>query len=151
MQRTCQALQAMVASLGALDSVLLRLQRMDPSPDGPTELLSGTRATVSRVIALLRREGPPLLFRAQALRLRLRPQGYASASPAAAAIRMLHADLDALAAFRTEDAPHWGFIIRRLRSNTMLLLAEFDRHRGGMGPQPAPPSLGAPAPLAVAG
>lgn len=149
--RTCQALQAMVASLEALDSVLLRFEQLAAPGEQPTELLAGTCDTVSRVISLLRREGPPLLFRAQALRLRLRLQGYASASPATVAMRRLHADLVGLAAFRMEDAAHWGFIVRRLRTNTMVLLAEFDTQRRGMPEaQPAPPPLEAPAPIALA-
>ncbi|WP_421991431.1 hypothetical protein [Roseococcus sp.] len=151
--RTCQALQAMVASLEALDSVLLRFEQLATPGERPTELLAGTCDTVARVISLLRREGPPLLFRAQALRLRLRLQGYASASPATVAMRRLHADLDGLAAFRMEDAAHWGFIVRRLRTNTMVLLAEFDAQRRGMSlpeAQPAPPPLEAPAPIALA-
>jgi hypothetical protein len=155
-QRTCQALQAMAASLEALDSVLLRLQRLGPQADPPTELMTGTHDTVSRVIALLRREGPPLLFRAQALRLRLRLHGYAAGSSAAVPMRMLHADLDGLAAFQMggpEQASHWGTCVRRLRSNTMVLLAEFDGQRRRMTshePQPVPPPLNAPASVSIA-
>jgi hypothetical protein len=148
-QRTCQALQAMVASLDALDSVLLRLQRLGPPTDPPTALMTGTCDTVSRVIALLRREGPPLLLRAQALRL----QGQAATGPAAVAMRKIHADLDALAAFQIEDAGHWGFFVRRLRANTTVLLAEFDGQRRRMtasGPQPASRHGNAPAQAAAA-
>lgn len=151
-QRTCQALQAMAASLEALDSVLLRLQRLGPQAGPPTELMTSTCDTVSRVVALLRREGPPLLFRAQALRLRLRLHGYAAGSSAAVAMRTLHADLDGLAAFRAENAAHWSTCVRRIRSNTMVLLAEFDGQRRRMtptGPQPAPP-METPASVAVA-
>lgn len=150
-QRTCQALQAMAASLEALDSVLLRLQRLGPEAGPPTELMSGTCDTVSRVVALLRREGPPLLFRAQALRLRLRLHGYAAGSSSAAAMRNLHADLDGLAAFQVggiaENAAHWGSCIRRIRSNTMILLAEFDGQRRRMAP---PETRPAPAPVEAA-
>lgn len=131
-QRTCQALQAMVTSLDALDNVLLRLQRLGPSTDPPTKLMAGTRDTVSRVVALLRQEGPPLLFRAQALRLRLRLHGQAEAGRSAVAMRMLHADLDALAAFQIGDAGHWGLFLRRIRANAMALLEEFEGQRRGM-------------------
>jgi hypothetical protein len=151
-QRTCQALQAMATSLEALDSVLLRLQRLGAPTEPPTELMTGTRDTVSRVVALLRREGPPLLFRAQALRLRLRLHGYAAGSSAAVAMRTLHADLDGMAAFQMDDAPHWGFIVRRIRANTMVLLAEFDGQRRRMAPpdpQPALPPMEANAPVAA--
>lgn len=151
-QRTCQALQAMVASLDALDSVLLRLQRTGPSADPPTELLTSTHFTVSRVIALLRREGPSLLVRVQALRRRLRLQP--SVGPAPSAIRMLHADLDALAAFQVEDAVHWGFILRRMRTQATVLLAEFDGQWRRLStppePQPVPPAMPPRAPVAIA-
>lgn len=156
-QRTCQALQAMAASLEALDSVFLRLQRLEPQADPPTELMTGTHDTVTRVVALLRREGPPLLFRAQALRLRLRLHGYAAGSSAAVAMRALHADLDGLAAFQAgaipEHAAHWGACVRRLRSGTMVLLAEFDGHRRRMASpeaQQPPPPMEAKAPTATA-
>ena len=151
-QRTCQALEALVASMDALDSVLLRLRRLGPPGDNPTELLAGTRETVSRVIALLRREGPPLLLRAQALRLRLRLSGYGSGRHAVSAMRMLHSDLDALAAFRLEDAPHWGFILRRIRSNATVVLTEFDGQRQSMTPELplAPPPMAPPSPAVLA-
>ena len=152
-QRTCQALEALVASMDALDSVLLRLGRLGPPGDNPTELLAGTRETVSRVIALLRREVPPLLLlRAQALRLRLRLSGYGSGRHAVSAMRMLHSDLDALAAFRLEDAPHWGFILRRIRSNATVVLTEFDGQRQSMTPELplAPPPMAPPSPAVLA-
>lgn len=130
--RTCQALQAMAGSLEALESVLSRMEALEPGTDHHAELLQGTEETVAHVVALLRREGPPLLFRAQALRLRLRLHGYAAGNSAAIALRTLHADLDGLAGFRHEPparmAAHWAPFLRRARANTMIMLSEFDRH-----------------------
>jgi hypothetical protein len=131
-QRTCQALHAMARSLEALESVFERMEALGASEAEHHDLLSGTQETVTHVIALLRREGPPLLHRAQALRLRLRLQGYAAGSTTAQALRTLHADLDGLAAFAPEErgsaALIWAPYVRRARSNTLIMLSEFDRH-----------------------
>ncbi|WP_431303214.1 hypothetical protein [Sediminicoccus sp. BL-A-41-H5] len=131
-QRTCQALHAMARSLEALESVFERMEALETHEAEHHALLSGTQETVAHVIALLRREGPPLLHRAQALRLRLRLQGYAAGSSTAQAMRTLHADLDGLAAFAPEErgsaALLWAPYVRRARSNTLIMLSEFDRH-----------------------
>ena len=131
-QRTCQALHAMARSLEALESVFERMEALEACEAQHHDLLSGTQETVAHVIALLRREGPPLLHRAQALRLRLRLQGYAAGSSTAQAMRTLHADLDGLAAFAPEErgsvALLWAPYVRRARSNTLIMLSEFDRH-----------------------
>jgi hypothetical protein len=130
--RTCLALQAMAASLEALESVFNRMEALESHAEEHPELIRGTQETVSHVIALLRREGPPLLFRAQALRLRLRLHGYAAGSSAALALRTLHTDLDGLAGYKHERAArtvlHWAPHIRRARTNTLIMLSEFDRH-----------------------
>lgn len=130
--RTCLALQAMARSLEALESVFERMEALEPKADEHRALVHGTEETVAHVIALLRREGPPLLHRAQALRLRLRLHGYAAGSTAAVALRTLHADLDGLAGFKPERparvVAHWAPYIRRARSNTLIMLSEFDRH-----------------------
>lgn len=130
--RTCQALQAMARSLEALESVFDRMEALEAREAEHQDLLSGTQETVAHVIALLRREGPPLLHRAQALRLRLRMQGYPAGSSTAQALRTLHADLDGLAAFAPEErgsvALLWAPYVRRARSNTLIMLSEFDRH-----------------------
>ncbi|MEI6158772.1 MAG: hypothetical protein WCP77_02965 [Roseococcus sp.] len=122
----------MASSLEALESVFQRLETLAPKADQHAELLQGTAETVAHVIALLRREGPPLLHRAQALRLRLRLHGYAAGSSAAIALRTLHADLDGLASFQAERpsrvGAHWAPYMRRARSNTLIMLSEFDRH-----------------------
>jgi hypothetical protein len=130
--RTCLALQAMACSLEALDTVLHRMEALEPKADQHAELVQGTAQTVAQVFALLRREGPPLLHRAQALRLRLRLHGYAAGQSAGIALRTLHADLDGLASFQPERparaVAHWAPHIRRARSNTLIMLSEFDRH-----------------------
>ncbi len=130
--RTCMALQAMAQSLEALESVFQKMSVLEPKANEHQELMHGTEETVARVIELLRREGPPLLHRAQALRLRLRLHGYAAGSSAAVALRTLHADLDGLAGFRQERpaqvVTHWAPYVRRARSNTLIMLSEFDRH-----------------------
>lgn len=130
--RTCLALQAMASSLEALESVFQRMEALEPKADQHIELVHGTTETVAHVIALLLREGPPLLHRAQALRLRLRLHGYAPGSSAAIALRTLHADLDGLADFKPERparvVAHWAPYVRRARSNTLIMLSEFDRH-----------------------
>lgn len=130
--RTCLALQAMARSLEALESVFERMEALEPKADQHAELVQGTAETVAQVIALLRREGPPLLHRAQALRLRLRLHGYAPGSAAAMALRTLHTDLDGLAGFRPERpariVAHWAPHVRRARSNALIMLSEFDRH-----------------------
>lgn len=150
-ERACQALQSMVASLDGLDRVILGLKRLGPPVGQPTKLMADTLKTVSSTVALLRREGPPLLSRIQALRQRL--NGPAAGGPAiASATRMLHADLDGLAAFLAEDAVHWDFILRRLRSNTTLLLADLDDQRRGLtGPHPRVLALPQETTLAMAG
>ncbi|MDB5414500.1 MAG: hypothetical protein JWR10_2835 [Rubritepida sp.] len=145
-QRTCQALHAMATSLEALDSVFTRIEALTPETDAHAELLATTQETVVHVVGLLRREGPPLLFRAQALRLRLRLHGYASGSSAAVAMRALHTDLDGFVAFEPEQPASWlsswGACIRRARSNTMILLSEFDGQRRQMtAPSEAPDAL----------
>lgn len=143
-QRTCQALHAMARSLEALESVFERMEALESRETEDHDLLTGTQETVARVIALLRREGPPLLHRAQALRLRLRLQGYAAGSNTAQALRTLHADLDGLAAFAPEErgsvALLWAPHVRRARSNTLIMLSEFDRHARQIAEQirPAP-------------
>ncbi len=144
LQRTCQALHAMARSLEALESVFQRMEALEPLQAEHDELISCTQDTVARVIALLRREGPPLLHRAQALRLRLRLQGYVAGSTTAQALRTLHADLDGLAAFAPEErgsvALLWAPYVRRARSNTLIMLSEFDRHAREIAAQmqPAP-------------
>ncbi|MBS7791125.1 hypothetical protein KTR66_14070 [Roseococcus sp. SDR] len=138
-QRTCQALHAMARSLEALESVFERMEALEQREAEHHDLLSGTQETVAHVIALLRREGPPLLHRAQALRLRLRLQGFAANSSTAQALRTLHADLDGLAAFAPEPggsvALLWAPYVRRARSNTLIMLSEFDRHARQMAEQ----------------
>lgn len=130
--RTCLALHAMACSLEALDTVLQRLEVMAPKANQHADVMGGTAETIGQVIALLRREGPPLLHRAQALRMRLRLHGYAGGPSTGSALRTLHADLDGLAAFRPEPVArtvaHWAPHIRRARSNTLIMLSEFDRH-----------------------
>jgi hypothetical protein len=130
--RTCLALHAMACSLEALDTVLQKLEVVEPKAEQHADLVRGTAETIAQVIALLRREGPPLLHRAQALRMRLRLHGYAGGPSTGNALRTLHADLDGLAAFRPEPASrtvaHWAPHIRRARSNTLIMLSEFDRH-----------------------
>ena len=156
-QRTCQALQAMVGSLEALESVFSRMADLDHATAQHAELIQGTEETVAHVIALLRREGPPLLFRAQALRLRLRLQGHVSSPSAAMALRSLHTELDGLAGFRHDAPPriveHWASFLRRARSNTMILLAEFDRHGREIAAQlngaPALPEAAIPVAIPV--
>lgn len=130
--RTCLALQAMARSLEALEGVFERMEALAPQAEQHADLVQGAAETVAQVIALLRREGPPLLHRAQALRLRLRLHGYAAGSKAALALRTLHADLDGLASFHPERpariGAHWAPHVRRARSNTLIMLSEFDRH-----------------------
>lgn len=147
-QRTCQALHAMARSLEALESVFERMEALEPHGAGQDDLLSGTQEVVAGVIALLRREGPPLLHRAQALRVRLRLQGYPAGSSSALALRTLHADLDGLAAFAPEPSGSvallWAPYVRRARSNTLIMLSEFDRHARQIAEQLRVPS-GEPA------
>jgi len=130
--RTCQALQAMAASLEALEHFCSRMAALEPKADQHAELLGGARQTLTDVVSLLRREGPPLLFRAQALRLRLRLHGYEADQQAALAMRSLHADLDALVALmpdRTGRPPSdWAALIRQALGHTLTMLAEFERH-----------------------
>lgn len=130
--RTCLALQAMASSLEALETVFQRMEALEPKAEQHADLVHGTTETVAQVISLLRREGPPLLHRAQALRMRLRLHGYAPGTSAATALRTLHADLDGLAGFKPERparvVAHWAPYVRRARSNTLIMLSEFDRH-----------------------
>ncbi len=72
-----KALRAFGGSLHALDAVLLPLSQVDP--DGPQA--AETRAVLATVVALLQREGPVLLVRAQALRLRSRGRLARAAGP----------------------------------------------------------------------
>lgn len=130
--RTCQALQAMAASLEALDHFCSRMAALEPKSELHAELMDGARQTLADVVSLLRREGPPLLFRAQALRLRLRLHGYEADTQAALAMRGLHSDLDGLVALMPDrtrrPASDWGALIRQALGNTLTMLAEFERH-----------------------
>lgn len=122
----------MATSLEALEHFCGRMAVLEPKADQHAELMGGARQTLVDVVSLLRREGPPLLFRAQALRLRLRLHGYEADAQAALAMRALHSDLDALVALmpdRTGRPPaDWAALIRQALGNTLALLAEFERH-----------------------
>lgn len=130
--RTCQALQAMATSLEALEHFGSRMAVMEPKAEQHADLMGGARQTLADVVSLLRREGPPLLFRAQALRLRLRLHGYEADANAALAMRALHADLDGLVVLMPDrtgrPASDWGALIRQALANTRTMLGEFERH-----------------------
>ena len=104
-RRCAAALRAFGVSLLALDEVLQSLAPVDPQ----SAQAADARATVQEVVALLKREGPALLLRAQALRLRLHAAGLVGPDGLGVGLRALQAqigELDALTALRLDlDQP----------------------------------------------
>lgn len=130
--RTCLALKAMASSLEATETAFQLLETLESKAEQHEQLVHSTQETLAHVIGLFQRVGPPLLRRAQALRIRLRLHGCSTGSSAALALRTLHADLDGLADFKPDRPARvvakWAPHVRRARSNTLVMLSEFDRH-----------------------
>jgi hypothetical protein len=91
--RQCAAaLRAFGASLSALGTVLQHLAPVDPQG----QHAAAARATVHEVVGLLKREGPDLLLRAQALRLRLHAAGMVGPDGLGAGLRALQEQISGL-------------------------------------------------------
>lgn len=96
-----KALRAFGGSLHALDAVLEPLSQVDPAGPEAAE----TRAVLAEVVGLLQREGPALLVRAQALRLRLHAAGLAAPDGLGAGLRALQVQIDGLPGLTAEGRP----------------------------------------------
>lgn len=121
-----RALRAFGGSLQALEAVLQPLSQV--SPDGTQA--AETRRVLADAVALLQREGPSLLLRAQALRLRLHAAGLSAPDGLGAGLRMLQRQIDAL----PETAETLGEGLPRARQVAVELADAFDRLAAG---QPA--------------
>lgn len=118
-----RALRAFGGSLQALEAVLQPLSQV--SPDGPQA--AETRAVLAGTVALLQREGPSLLVRAQALRLRLHAAGLAAPDGLGVGLRTLQRHIDAL----PETAETLGEGLPRARQVAVELADAFDRLAAG--------------------
>ncbi|WP_206933254.1 hypothetical protein [Roseococcus thiosulfatophilus] len=121
-----RALRAFAGSLVALEGVLPPLSQVNPDGVQATE----TRAVLADAVALLQREGPSLLLRAQALRLRLHAAGLAAPDGLGAGLRTLQHQIDAL----PEVVNGLGEGLPRARQVAQELADAFDRLAAG---QPA--------------
>lgn len=121
-----RALRAFGGSLQALEAVLPPLSQVNPEGRQATE----TRAVLADAVALLQREGPLLLLRAQALRLRLHAAGLAAPDGLGAGLRALQHQIDAL----PEAVDGLGAGLIRARQVAHELADAFDRLAAG---QPA--------------
>lgn len=121
-----RALRSFGGSLKALEAVLQPLSQVNPDGVQATE----TRAVLADSVALLQREGPSLLLRAQALRLRLHAAGLAAPDGLGAGLRALQHQIDAL----PEVVDGLGDGLPRARQVAQDLADAFDRLAAG---QPA--------------
>jgi hypothetical protein len=119
-----KALRAFGGSLHALDAVLQPLSQVDPSGEQAAE----TRAALAHVVGLLQREGPALLVRAQALRLRLHSAGLAAPDGLGAGLRILQSRIDALP--RAIEGGGGAFL--EARAAALDLAEAFDRLAAGL-------------------
>ncbi len=119
-----RALRAFGVSLQALEGVLHPLSQVDPV--GPEA--SETRAVLTDVVALMQREGPALLVRAQALRLRLHAAGLAAPDVLGSGLRSLQRLIDALP--DATEVP--GDALPQARQVALDLADAFDRLAVGL-------------------
>jgi hypothetical protein len=119
-----RALRAFGVSLQALEGVLHPLSQVDPTGPEANE----TRSVLADVVALMQREGPALLVRAQALRLRLHAAGLAAPDGLGAGLRSLQRLINALPA--ATEAP--GDALPRARQVALDLADAFDRLAVGL-------------------
>lgn len=119
-----RALRAFGVSLQALEGVLHPLSQVDPA--GPEA--SETRAVLTDVVALMQREGPALLVRAQALRLRLHASGLAAPDGLGTGLRSLQRLINALP--DATEVP--GDALPQARQVALDLADAFDRLAVGL-------------------
>lgn len=122
-----RALRAFAGSLHALEAVLQPLSQVNPSGTQAVE----TRAVLADAVALIQREAPSLLLRAQALRLRLHAAGLCAPDGLGTGLRLLQREIDAL----PETVETLGAGLPRARQVAQDLAEAFDRLAAG---QPAP-------------
>lgn len=119
-----RALRAFGGSVQAMEGVLAPLAQVDPAG----EQAATTRALLAEVVALLQREGPSLLVRAQALRLRLHAAGLSAPDGLGAGLRSLQKQIDAL----PEEPAALGDGLAQARQVALDLAAAFDRLAAGL-------------------
>lgn len=131
--RCAGALAALAASLEGLELVLERLTDGPRVTDGAEE----ARAVVTEVIAMLGRDGPPLLLRTQALRMHLHMAGFVGPDSLGGALASLQGDIQRLADLTMpvdrSAMTEWFLPLRQGRANAMRLAAEFLAHGRALG------------------
>lgn len=130
-----RALRAFAGSLHALEAVLQPLSQVNPDGTQAAE----TRAVLADAVALMQREAPSLLLRAQALRLRLHAAGLSAPDGLGARLRLLQRQIDTL----PETAETLGAGLPRARQVAIDLADAFARLAAG-----PPASLSADLPEA---
>lgn len=126
--RCAGALAALAASLEAMETVLERLADAAENTRGREE----ARQLVEEVTAMLRRDGPPLLLRAQALRMHLHLAGFIGPDSLGATLGALQGHIARLAELELPEGraamTNWFLPLRRGRAHAMRLAAEFLNH-----------------------
>ncbi|MCX8134219.1 MAG: hypothetical protein N3D18_09670 [Roseococcus sp.] len=126
--RCAGALAALAASLEGIELVLERLGDAPGNIKGREE----ARALVTEVTAMLRRDGPPLLLRVQALRMHLHLAGFIGPDSLGAALAALQGEIARLAELELpedrSDMTGWFLPLRQGRAHAMRLAAEFVSH-----------------------
>lgn len=126
--RCAGALAALAASLEAIELVLERLTDSPSATDGREE----ARGLVHEVVAMLGRDGPPLLLRIQALRMHLHMAGFVGPDSLGATLGALQQDIQALMGLELpldrSAMTVWFLPLRQGRAHAMQLAAEFLGH-----------------------
>jgi hypothetical protein len=128
--RCAGALAALAASLEGMELVLERLADAPEDTRGREE----ARRLVAEVTAMLRRDGPPLLLRAQALRMHLHLAGFIGPDSLGGILGALQGEIARLAELELpqdrSEMTRWFLPLRQGRAQAMRLAAEFVRHAG---------------------
>lgn len=131
--RCAGALAALAASLEGLEILLERLADVAPGTAGVAE----AREVASDVIAMLGRDGPPLLLRTQALRMHLHIAGFVGPDSLGGALASLQRDIQSLADLTLpldrSAMTEWFLPLRQGRAHAMRLAAEFLSHGRALG------------------
>jgi hypothetical protein len=131
--RCAGALAALAASLEGLEHVLEQLTDAPPTTAGAHE----ARAVVSDVIAMLGRDGPPLLLRTQALRMHLHMAGFVGPDSLGGPLGALQGHIQSLAGLTLpvdrSAMTEWFLPLRQGRAQAMRLAAEFLAHGRALG------------------
>jgi len=127
-KRCAGALAALAASLEGVELVLERLMDAPPTTNGADE----ARALITEVIAMLGRDGPPLLLRTQALRMHLHMAGFVGPDSLGGPLAALQGAIQRLAELPLPTdrsaMTEWFLPLRQGRGHAMRLAAEFLSH-----------------------